>query len=88
MAILWFSAFAKEKINSQDEFFILLAILLVSFLFVPAKVSHLYSSRYVVTALVPMVLMVGFDNSRFSIFLKLLGCVVGVGSLASYYGWL
>jgi hypothetical protein len=59
---------------------------LVAFVAAPAKISHLFSSRYALCALVPLILMTGFENTRVSISLKLLGSMVGAVSLATYYG--
>ncbi len=88
LSLLWLISLSKKIITQPDPFNILNFLILLAFIAAPAKISHLFSSRYVVTALIPLVFLVGFENSKLSIALKLIGATVGAMSLASYYGWI
>jgi hypothetical protein len=88
ISIVWLVSLLSQFRLHRDAFQILNLLLLLAFILAPAKISHLFSSRYVVTALIPLIFLTGFENSKFAIFLKSIGAVLGGLSLASYYGWI
>jgi hypothetical protein len=88
ISVLWIISLSKKIILERNSFLFLNLLILLAFISVPAKISHLFSSRYVVTAMIPLIFLTGFENTKLAISLKVLGGLVGAATLATYYGWI
>lgn len=79
-----FNYLKQKQYNSLDLFFVLSMILILS---TSAKVTHQFSSRYVVQA-VPFIVLISRDNQKLNL-LKLLltasGIILGLLTLNSYF---
>jgi hypothetical protein len=84
----WFISLSKKIVLERSSFLFLNLLILLAFIAAPAKISHLFSSRYVVTAMIPLIFLTGFENTKLAISLKVLGGLVGAATLATYYGWI
>jgi hypothetical protein len=88
ISVLWIMSLSKRIILERNSFLFLNLLILLAFIAVPAKISHLFSSRYVVTAMIPLIFLTGFENTKLAIALKICGAIIGAASLATYYGWI
>lgn len=88
ISVLWIIALSKKIILERSSFLFLNLLILLAFIAAPAKISHLFSSRYVVTAMIPLIFLTGFENTKLAISLKISGAIIGAASLATYYGWI
>jgi hypothetical protein len=85
LAGVWLLALSKFSLAGGNPFLVLNWLLLMAFIAAPAKISHLFSSRYVVSALIPLIILTGFERSKISIALKIVGMLVGAATLVTYY---
>lgn len=88
ISVLWIISLSNKIVSERSPFLILNLLILLAFIAAPAKISHLFSSRYVVTAIIPLIFLTGFESTKFAISLKLIGGLIGAASLATYYGWI
>jgi hypothetical protein len=87
LAGVWLLALSKFSLAGGNPFLVFNWLLLMAFIAAPAKISHLFSSRYVVSALIPLIILTGFEKSKISIALKIVGMLVGAATLGTYYKW-
>lgn len=87
VAAVWLLAISKVSLAGGNRFVVLNLLFLMAFVAAPAKISHLFSSRYVVSALIPLIILTGFEKSKFSITMKITGILLGAATLGTYYKW-
>jgi hypothetical protein len=88
ISAIWIISLSNKIASGRSPFLFLNLLILLAFIAAPAKISHLFSSRYVVTAMIPLIFLTGFENTKLAISLKLIGGLIGAATLATYYGWI
>lgn len=88
VAAVWLISISKVSLACGNRFVVLNWLFLAAFVAAPAKISHLFSSRYVVSALIPLIILTGFEKSKISIALKIFGLLIGALILGTYYNWI
>lgn len=88
ISVLWIISLSIKIVSERSPFLFLNLLILLAFIAAPAKISHLFSSRYVVTAMIPLIFLTGFENTKLAISFKLIGGLIGAATLATYYGWI
>lgn len=88
ISVLWIISLSSKIVSERSSFLFLNLLILLAFIVAPAKISHLFSSRYVVTAIIPLIFLTGYENTKLAISFKLIGGLIGAATLAAYYGWI
>jgi hypothetical protein len=74
--------------QKKNRFIWLNIIILFSFILMPAKIPHVFSSRYLVCAIVPLLILstsVGEKPGILPVITKVAGIIIGSATLYSYY---
>lgn len=88
VALTWLYIAGGSVARSSDLFIKLNGIVIVGFLVLPAKIPHVFSSRYVACVILPLLLISKAERESersLSLLVKVLGILVGAGTLYSYY---